>query len=363
MPVNRLRNIDEIVTQSGTVIDLDNIQASGGGAGSVSNTDLGISMSETSSAIYYDLNADTALYADGHSKSVTSAFAFGGLNATSNGYRSDYEEVSFADLSASATQHTGLQTAKQSARAESVGQTIYHVCGHVDGVGVIGGIEKIALPTRANSTLTPTLTATHAGLGFSNGSKIVSAGGNTSGSTYHTHMNSFNSADESVDNSYGTLTAGNGGAGSVSNGTEGMIIGGFAQGTSNPIKTVSKFSFASGGTNTGFGEIAEASKWVEGSSNDTTGFIAGAYKSAISQDIFAHSFSDNSTQAKFGQMVWSQYGGGESSNGEIGVRMAGNDSTPTRNSDAFNMTDGSSYTIGSVADHRYHTAGASGSST
>ena len=192
---------------------------------------------------------------------------------------------------------------------------------------------------------------------------IVHAGGSTSGFTYHTHMDSFNSADESVDTSYGTLTAGNRGAGSVSNGTEGMIIGGFAQGTSNPIKTVSKFSFASGGSESAFGEISEASKWVEGSSNSTTGFIAGAYKSSRSQDIFAHSFSDNSTQARFGQMVWSQNGGGESSNGEIGVRMAGNDGSGTRNSDAFNMTDGSSYTIGSVVDHRYYTAGASGSST
>ena len=112
---NILKGIDKIVTSDGnTTVDLANIQATGG-AGSVNNTDLGISMIETTSAIYYDLNVDTTLNADGHSKSVTSAFAFGGLNANGSAYRADYEEVSFADLSAVAVQHTLLQTAKQSA--------------------------------------------------------------------------------------------------------------------------------------------------------------------------------------------------------------------------------------------------------
>ena len=51
MPVNRLRNIDEIVTQSGTVVDLENIQASGSGATVIGSS---VRYSKSGNVEYFD---------------------------------------------------------------------------------------------------------------------------------------------------------------------------------------------------------------------------------------------------------------------------------------------------------------------
>ena len=330
----RLLNVDQIVTSDGKVVDLSQIA-----------------------------EMPTINIADGYSAEVTSAFAFGGINETSSAYRSDYEEISFADLSTGVIQHTGLQTAKQSGRAESVGQTIYHICGYSSGGSVVGSIEKVALVTKSYSTISDTMTPTHTGMGFSNGSVIVHVGGNSTGTTYFSHMNSLNPSNDSVNNSYGTLTIGKRAAGAASSSDEAMLMGGMNDGSWAGVKDVSKFSLSSGGANVGFGQLTEDGKWSEGCSNNVSGFMAGVYKASYTTDIFTHSFSDNSAKVSFGTMVHVQYAGGESSNGEVGVRKGGHDTAATRNSDAFNMTDGSSYTIGSVLNHRYHCAGASGSSS
>ena len=60
MAKNRIKNIDEIVTQAGTVVDLDNIQATGGGGSTatVNAGNLAISKTETSSEIGYYFNEE-----------------------------------------------------------------------------------------------------------------------------------------------------------------------------------------------------------------------------------------------------------------------------------------------------------------
>ena len=108
---NILKGIDKIETVAGTVVDLDNIQATGA-SGSTSSTSLGFTRSEDANSIYYDMGETIYKSADGHSVSASDHFTFGGWGTSAEGssakisYSSGANHDGWAmDAAASATGH------------------------------------------------------------------------------------------------------------------------------------------------------------------------------------------------------------------------------------------------------------------
>lgn len=162
MAVNRLKNIDEIVTQSGTVVDLENIQASGG-AGSAGLEGSGIAYSTDGTDEFYDagnsseviaLNIDNpqdgeGLFYDAASQTwVNGAVslgptATGGVEAEAGGYKYHLFTTSDAD---------GLTMTRQ-ANVEIllIAGGGGGGAGHYGGGGGAGGLINTTLPLPAGN--------------------------------------------------------------------------------------------------------------------------------------------------------------------------------------------------------------------
>lgn len=222
---NILKGIDKIVTSDGnTTVDLANIQATGG-AGSVNNTDLGISMSETTSAIYYDLNTDTTKRADGHSTSADSVMFMSGLTASNNGQLGN-ELIAFADGSSSL--HTNMPYATYNGVAASNGSQAINGGGRrMDAIykdmQIVGFSNGSSWNTWGD--LSQNLVAPAQG---SDGSEAMFMGGNIlDGTDFSTNVvEKVSFSDQATRGTHGTLDTAAHNTCSGSNGNVMMMFGG-----------------------------------------------------------------------------------------------------------------------------------------
>ena len=308
-----LKGIDKVETTAGTVVDLDNISASGS-AGGLSSTTLGFTRSEDANFIYYDMGQEVANTADGHSTSA-SHFMIGAGNE-GGGFHTSVDLLSFA--SAAAVTAHGSTHAGSGVQTESNGSVALHVSGyHSNNPPTSTTSLKDFSDSTVHSTSHGSLSnGCWDGAAMSDGDQMIVAGGYASPNALkRSEIIAF--ADTSAFNAWGDLI----GSGAyyfqgASNGSIGMLAGGTSSG-STALNYYQSLSFSSNEAATQHGSMATARWGQTAVSNATILIVCGAGGAAGGdQDVYQekYAFDAQSTAVAIGDMHRARraFGGGSS---------------------------------------------------
>lgn len=313
-----LRNIDKIITGSGTEVDLDNIQASGSG-GTVSADGLAITRAEDSDSIDYSFNVGhiNTQEADGHSTSATEMLIVGGWIGGANS-GNFIDKLSFSDNSATNSFGTLSYSTSQQA-AGSDGATLM-TCGGGAGPTYLDTCSKISFNSGTEEAWDKlTKVKNTLGSGASTGTELMVNGGYTGGSWYIHDCEKKSFADNTIAVDHGALTVGGrdgngaiGISGDVTDGTDCLMIGAYSSGG---LSTVIKKGFADGSVNELWANVSYASYGAATASNKTNAVCMGGVAGTYLQDISSILFADKSTAESWGLMEAARHGAASSSNG------------------------------------------------
>ena len=355
MAKNRIKNIDEIVTQAGTVVDLDNIQATGGGGSTatVNAGNLAISKTETSSEIGYYFNEGGNTHAaDGHSSSADSVMMAGGTDGSST--LSSLEIASFS--SAGSTTHTSLSEAVSASLFASDGSEAMRAGGHT-GSNTVATCEKILFSSSATlSLMAPCIPPTRIGNASSDGARMLMAG--DEGFSTSSQIKLFSDSSDSI--SHSSLTAGRAYTAAGSDGVYHMTLGGYSSGA-GVYNTVNVLSFTDNNFSTGHGTLTGPtrifSRFLWSRCNDNWWSPTNYFSRS-----FRNLFSDSSVSESFGTLTQQKYGTANGSNGSELLSMCGYTSSgsKTNNIDKKTFTNAVAVTHGTATTARWATRGCSG---
>ena len=224
---NRIRNIDEIVTQNGTVIDLENIQASGGSTATVNASGLAISRSEDSQYIDYAFNEGAANPhgADGHRDGVSIWMHVGVMAANSGDYRWS-QQYQFSDPQTHDTGWVQLSEGRTMGAAVSDADKVLQVGGsiHNGNDTYVGTGEMINFSAATKSSAGSLNVNRSYNVGLGDGASGWVGTGITSAGSLVGDVAKYNMSDGSVSNGVATASAYHVRTAS-SNGTTGYFFG------------------------------------------------------------------------------------------------------------------------------------------
>ena len=339
MGVNRIKNIDEIVTQSGTVVDLNNIQASGSG-GTVSASGLAISRTEDSQYIDYAFNegSTNTHEADGHSSSAD-AVMFGGTDNTLKKFSDSTIKESYG-------------TAKDSTFSTSNG-AIALIAGGGDKNQDVH--SKSFASSSTSSTFGTLITGRYQGADGSDGTISMLAGGTVSGGNTDTiERMSFASAAIS---SNGTLRGQYNHHRGGSNGTYLMTVGGWGSSGSNASDLI---AFESNTVAAEHGTITTARMQMAVCSNTDQLMLAAGYMPANTGATEMKLFSDKSVCEGW-NTIESKHALSAGGNGEIAMFAGGDNGATVASCHTKSFADKSIYvTFGVINQATSHSWGCSG---
>ena len=280
-----LKGIDKVETTAGTVVDLDNISASGS-AGGLSSTTLGFTRSEDANFIYYDMGQEVGNIADGHSTSASHFMVPAGSNGS---HLNSVDMVSF-DSAAAIAAH-GVTNAGADIQVEGNGSIALLVSGHNGSVMTSTSLKDFsdsAVHTDNHGSLS---TPTWDGAAMSDGDKMIVAGGyQASGTVKRSEIIAF--ADTSTFSTWGDMV----GSGAhyhqgSSNGSIGMMAGGTSSGSS-ALNYYQSLSFASNEAATQHGSMSTARWGNTAVSNAAILIVCGAGGgSGGTQDVYQEKYA------------------------------------------------------------------------
>ena len=364
MAKNRIKNIDEIVTQAGTIVDLDNIQASGGGSTTTVNAgNLAISKTETSNEIGYHFNVagsgsdPFAHAADGHSSSATSMMVINGKGG--NPSNAELKQFSSASLS---VDHGSLNYQKFGVSAASNGTEVFITQGrHNSNSQYVNSSEKKQFSSNATATVANGLTEMRAYMNAgSDGTLGMFCGGWVS--SEHNTCDTMQFTDGSVAVDHGDLTYGQHGGSAASDGSKLMVING-----GTPVaylKRCQMKNFSDSSVCEDHGEMLDElyGNWAvsDGSLLISAGGWDGAQR--IKQCELKQ-FSDSSVAVVHGELgevkAWLQ-GASDGTQAMFGGGMEGSTGNFIDSCDMKQFSSSATSTYGSLPSTRSQGAGASG---
>ena len=369
MAKNRIKNIDEIVTQSGTVVDLDNIQAtggsSGGAGGTVSAAGLALSRSEDATAIRYAFNvAGPSLHAaDGHSP--TASHMMVGVSAPT-------QNISLLSFSDQNTHDQSFNVGTN--QAADGGYT--QACGGDDKMWIVGGltssntdvstIQPMSFTDSSEYSVWGNFGHTFAlGTTTSNGTSAFNSGGRRNGSTV-VAMSKFNFSDSSSVQDEGTLSEAVNYVDSGNDGQKMLVLGGADASSALSESIVQHYQLNSGNQADSYNDLDIASHLNFCCNNIEKIFLCIGYSTAsgVSERMDEVSFNSGSKSSMFMTTTGHGYAGAMASNGTGEAIIAGgyrDTITSVATISKFSFDDSSSLAgYGSLNQVRHHNFGSSG---
>ena len=346
-----IKNVDKIITTSGTEVDLDNIQASGGGAsvgGSVSAEGLALTRSEGSATIDYSFNVGyiNTQEADGHSTSATEMMMVGGHTGGTS-MHTYIDKISFSDNSATNNFGTlSYSTTNQSAGSD--GATVM-TCGGGAGSTYLGTCAKISFQDGSETSwgeLRNNLNAL--GSGASDGDKLAVNGGYAGSGWYKNYCDLKSFAEDTTSVDHGNLTIGGrdndggvGYTGDCSDGTSFILMCSYGG-----MKGTQKKAFADGSTDEAWTDMIH-SEWGGRPASDKTHAVlcGGSGMGYTTYGIQKILFADKSAAESWGSMQQNRAGASVSSDGNGKIIIAkGNASSTYYDSSEYKAFDNNSTT-------------------
>ena len=323
---NILKGIDKIVTTSNTEVDLDNIQASGGSAGSsttiVTAGGLAISKTETADEIGYHFSAEVPFpKADGHSTSASVLMMAGGHDGGLTNVIDQKQFASKADgTSYDGTSHGVLDVGRYNLQGASDGSQMMSLGGWGSSASNVCCLTSFA----SNSTSSDhgdLMSPAESSSTCSNSTQVLVAGGWNHGNLAQIQMKTFASSAISVNAQI--LTQQKRGSKGTSDGTVALIMGGWAN---NAVSNVDHKAFETEEDATAWAAMTSGRAWGMASSNGTIAMYCGGYTGSDEDDCYQLLFADQSTCVDHGLINFNRQQAGHGSDGDQ-MLIAGGSST------------------------------------
>ena len=317
---NILKGIDKIETVAGTVVDLDNIQATGGGASSAT---LGFTRSEDANAIYYDMGEAVVNnnIADGHSASATDHYTFGGW--ANNSAQSGTAKVSY-DTGSNSDGWAGTDAVSGHVYAAggSSGDSFLRIGGYNGSNNISQNCKYSLTTTNTSQGWSSVVSGVRTAAGASDGQHALMMAGWDNSLTRGVQRFSFSDSSYAsywgtgINNDTESSSSGHrSSAEGISNGTSAFCVGG---GDNNGFLTdIQILSFTDSSIDSAtHGALDKGRSYCKTASNADDAFTSMGYNSGNDRNLQKWSMNDTgTTSTTFAELTRNYSQAGASGNG------------------------------------------------